>query len=65
VIEAAIERALARAEAEGVRGPSVTPFLLAAIAEETVGESIETNIALLRNNTRVAAEVALRISELG
>jgi pseudouridine-5'-phosphate glycosidase len=48
-----------------VRGPSVTPFLLAAIAEETVGESIETNIALLRNNTRVAAEVALRISELG
>lgn len=65
VVEAAIARALARAEAEGVRGPAVTPFLLAAMAEETSGESIETNIALLRNNTRVAAEVAVRISELG
>lgn len=64
-VEAAIGRALARAEAEGVRGPAVTPFLLAAMAEETSGESIETNIALLRNNTRVAAEVAVRISELG
>ncbi len=64
-VEAAIARALARAEAEGVRGPAVTPFLLAAMAEETSGESIETNIALLRNNTRVAAEVAVRISELG
>ncbi|MFN3372101.1 MAG: pseudouridine-5'-phosphate glycosidase [Chloroflexus sp.] len=64
-VEAAIARALVRAEAEGVRGPAVTPFLLAAMAEETNGESIETNIALLRNNTRVAAEVAVRISELG
>lgn len=64
-VEAAIARALARAEAEGVRGPAVTPFLLAAMAEETSGESIETNIALLRNNTRVAAEVAVHISELG
>lgn len=64
-VEAAIARVLARAEAEGVRGPAVTPFLLAAMAEETSGESIETNIALLRNNTRVAAEVAVRISELG
>ncbi|MCS6886772.1 MAG: pseudouridine-5'-phosphate glycosidase, partial [Chloroflexus sp.] len=64
-VEAAIARALARATAEGVRGPAVTPFLLAAMAEETSGESIETNIALLRNNTRVAAEVAVRVSELG
>ncbi|MGQ9874609.1 MAG: pseudouridine-5'-phosphate glycosidase [Chloroflexus sp.] len=64
-VEAAIGRALARAEAEGVRGPAVTPFLLSAMAEETSGESIATNIALLRNNTRVAAEIAIRISELG
>ncbi len=64
-VHAAIDRALARAEAAGVRGPAVTPFLLAAMADETSGESIETNVALLRNNTRVAAEVATRISELG
>ncbi|HEU4323839.1 MAG TPA: pseudouridine-5'-phosphate glycosidase [Roseiflexaceae bacterium] len=57
-IEAAIGRALARAEAQGVRGQAVTPFLLGAVAEETQGESMQTNIALLRQNARVAALVA-------
>ena len=57
-VELAIERALARAEAAGVRGQAVTPFLLAAVAEETHGESMGTNIALLRQNARVAARVA-------
>lgn len=57
-IEAAIERALARAEEAGVHGPAVTPFLLTAVAEETEGESLRTNIALLRQNARVAADIA-------
>jgi pseudouridine-5'-phosphate glycosidase len=57
-VESAIGRALARAAAAAVRGPAVTPFLLAAMAEETQGESIATNIALLRQNARVAAQVA-------
>lgn len=57
-VELAIGRALARAEAAGVRGPAVTPFLLGAMAEETRGESIATNVALLRQNARVAAAVA-------
>lgn len=57
-VELAIGRALAKAEAAGVRGPAVTPFLLAAMAEETHGESIATNVALLRQNARVAAQVA-------
>ncbi len=57
-VEAAISRALARAGAAGVRGPAVTPFLLAAVAEETGGESIVVNSALLRQNARVAARVA-------
>ena len=64
VIEAHIARALARAEGANVRGPAVTPFLLAAMAEETAGESIETNVALLRNNARVAAEVAVALASL-
>ena len=63
-IEAAITRALAKANAAGVRGQIVTPFLLAAVAEETHGESMRTNIALLRQNARVAAQVARAISEL-
>lgn len=57
-VEGAIARALARAEAAGVRGQAVTPFLLAAVAEETHGESMRANIALLRRNARVAAHVA-------
>jgi pseudouridine-5'-phosphate glycosidase len=57
-VEGAIERALAKAKAGGVRGQAVTPFLLAAVAEETHGESMRTNIALLRQNARVAAQVA-------
>lgn len=60
-VEAAIERALNRAAAAAVRGPAVTPFLLAAMAEETSGESIATNIALLRNNAVVAAQVAVNL----
>ncbi len=61
-VEAAIERALARAEAAGIRGPAVTPFLLAAMAEETHGESIGVNVALLRRNARVAAQVACALA---
>lgn len=61
-VERAIERALARATASGVRGQQVTPFLLAAVAEETHGESMRTNIALLRQNARVAAQVAAALA---
>lgn len=57
-VEEAIGRALGRAEEAWVRGPAVTPFLLAVMAEETRGESIDTNIALLRQNAFVAAQVA-------
>jgi pseudouridylate synthase len=63
-VEAAITRALAKASAAGVRGQAVTPFLLAAMAEETHGESMRTNIALLRQNARVAAQVARAIAAL-
>ncbi|HMO55889.1 MAG TPA: pseudouridine-5'-phosphate glycosidase [Roseiflexaceae bacterium] len=57
-IDAAIERAVRRADDAGIRGQAVTPFLLSAVAEETHGESMRTNIALLRQNARVAAWVA-------
>lgn len=60
-IDAAIERALALAAAAGVRGQAVTPFLLAAVAQETEGESMKTNIALLRQNARVAGAIAAAV----
>jgi pseudouridine-5'-phosphate glycosidase len=58
VIGAAIERAVADAERQGVRGKEVTPFLLARVKELTGGESLESNIALVLNNARTAAEIA-------
>ena len=57
-VETAIRAALAQADARGIRGKEVTPFLLTAVAEATGGRSLEANVALLRNNARVAAQVA-------
>jgi len=61
-IEAAIGRALARADEAGVRGQAVTPFLLSAVAAETSGESMRTNMALLANNATVAAAIAVALT---
>ena len=57
-MERVIAEALAEAERQGVRGKEVTPFLLTAVARRTEGRSLEANVALLRNNARVAARVA-------
>jgi pseudouridine-5'-phosphate glycosidase len=57
-IETAIARALAEAEAEGLRGKAVTPFLLRRVSELTGGESLRANLVLLLNNARVAAQLA-------
>ncbi len=51
-----------RAEREGVAGKALTPFLLAALAEETQGRSLDSNLALLEDNARVAAEIAAALS---
>ncbi len=58
-IERAIQQALEEAEAKDIRGKEVTPFLLARVSELTGDESQTANIALLKNNARVAAEIAL------
>lgn len=62
-IETALADALAEAERRGLRGPAVTPFLLSAIAEATGGESLAANLALLENNARVGAEIAVALSQ--
>ncbi len=58
-IEAVIERAVGEAEERGIHGKEVTPFLLARIVELTGGESLEANIALVKNNARLAASIAV------
>ena len=57
-IDAAIERALADAKAQGIHGKETTPFLLARVVELTGGESLESNIRLVLNNAAVAAQTA-------
>ena len=61
--ERAIERALAAAEEQGVKGKVLTPFLLGQIARITEGRSLAANIALLKNNAVVAAQIARVLKE--
>lgn len=58
ILAPVIETALAEATAQGVSAKDVTPFLLARIFELTKGRSLTANIALVRNNARLAAAVA-------
>ena len=58
VIDAAIDQALAEADAQGIHGKETTPFLLARVAELTGGDSLESNIRLVLNNARVASLTA-------
>jgi len=64
-MEQAIDAALREAEAQGVRGKAVTPFLLARVSELTGGESKAANLALLENNAAVAAEIAKALEDGG
>lgn len=63
-IEKAIEEAVKEAEEQKITGKAVTPFLLSRIATITGGESLETNMALVKNNARLAAKIALSYSKL-
>ena len=62
-IAPAIEAALERAEEQNIRGKDVTPFLLAEIGRVTEGRSLAANIALVKNNARVAADIAVQYAK--
>ena len=53
-----VDAAQRDAEAQGISGKAVTPFLLARLLELTNGASLKTNIALVENNARLAARIA-------
>ncbi|MDK6075777.1 pseudouridine-5'-phosphate glycosidase [Massilia varians] len=61
-IDAIIRQALGEAEAQGVKGKAVTPFLLARIKELTEGRSLATNIALVKHNALVGARLAVALN---
>ena len=64
-IEPSIEQAVADAARRGLRSAEVTPFLLTRIAELTGERSLRANLVLLKNNARVAAEIAVALAGAG
>ena len=63
-IEPIVQRALAEAAEQGITAKAVTPFLLDRIFALTSGRSLGTNIALVRNNARLAARIAQELSNM-
>jgi pseudouridine-5'-phosphate glycosidase len=62
LVERAIERALEAANAAGVTGAGVTPFLLSEVERRTDGRSLGANLALLEENAALAARIAVELS---
>ena len=65
VINKAIDQAIAECQAQGVHGKATTPFLLARVKDITGGDSLDSNIHLVFNNARLAAQAAAELIKLG
>ncbi len=59
-----IEEALSLVKKNGITGKQVTPFLLDKIKEISNGKSVAANLALLEDNARVAAKIAVRMQDV-
>jgi pseudouridine-5'-phosphate glycosidase len=57
-----LNQALESAERDGISGRELTPFLLGQMAERSHGSTLRANVALLENNSRVAAEIAVALA---
>ena len=64
VINKAIDEAVAQAQAQGIHGKETTPFLLAKVKDLTGGDSLDSNIQLVFNNARLAAQTAAELAKL-
>jgi len=62
-MEVHIQKALHAAKEKKIAGKEVTPFLLQYIADHTKGESLEANIALIKNNAKAGAALAVAFSK--
>jgi pseudouridine-5'-phosphate glycosidase len=63
-MEDAIQIALKEASQQGIHGAATTPFLLSRVSELTGGHSLQSNLELLKNNARVAAQVAAEMGKM-
>lgn len=61
-IDACTRQALQEAQAQGIKGKAVTPFLLSRITQLTAGRSLAANIALVKHNAKVGAQLALALT---
>jgi pseudouridine-5'-phosphate glycosidase len=61
-METAIAQALEEAEGRGIKGRELTPFLLARVSALTGEASLRANLALLENNARVGAQIAVALA---
>jgi pseudouridylate synthase len=63
-MERHITAALEEARGQGIKGKALTPFLLERLGTITSGRSLESNIALVKNNALVGADIAVAFNEL-
>ncbi|KAF9453866.1 indigoidine synthase A-like protein [Macrolepiota fuliginosa MF-IS2] len=65
-IQKLVEQAIAESEANGMskRGKEVTPWLLSRVLELTKGESLGSNVALLRNTASIGSQIAIQYAKL-
>jgi len=62
IFQAALEQADGEAKQRGIVGPKLTPYLLARLAELTVGKTLQANQALIVSNAKLAAETACMLT---
>lgn len=61
-VDSLIQKALRAADEQGVKGKEITPFLLSHLVDISDGETLQANLALLRNNAKIAAQIAVALS---
>lgn len=62
LVREAVEAAVRDAEAAGIAGPALTPYLLGAVEKATAGRSVQANLALLEANALLAGQIALALN---
>jgi pseudouridylate synthase len=63
LLDKILQESLQLADEQGISGKDVTPFLLSQMSEKSEGQTIKANIALLENNAKIAAQVAVKLKK--
>jgi pseudouridylate synthase len=63
LLDKILQESLQLADEQGISGKDVTPFLLSQMSKKSEGQTIKANIALLENNAKIAAQVAVKLKK--